>query len=50
VSGPQAISATKREADNKVVEMLVAGNSAPSDQVIDARKKVSEIVQHARGV
>ncbi len=46
----RAISATKREANNKVVEMLMAGDSAPSpapsDQVIDARKKGAEIVQH----
>ena len=49
----RAISATKREANNKVVEMLMAGDSAPSpapsDQVIDARKKGAEIVQHPNG-
>ena len=49
----RAISATKREANNKVVEMLIAGDSAsspaPSDQVIDACKKGAEIVQHPRG-
>ncbi len=46
----RAISASKREANNKVVEMLMAGDSAPSpapsDQVIDARKKGAEISQH----
>lgn len=46
----RAISANKRDANNKVVEMLMAGDSAPSpapsDQVIDARKKGAEIVQH----
>lgn len=49
----RAISATKREANNKLVEMLMAGDSAPSpapsDQVIDARKKGAEIVQHPHG-
>jgi len=45
----RAISATKREANNRVVEMLLGSSTpspAPSGHVIEACKKGAEIVQH----